>query len=47
MAVATAAFGASSTGIDWAVALAILLGVTVLAALVTYVRMKAVEVITG
>src|SRR3989441_11717911 len=47
VAVATAAFGASSTGIDWAVALAILLGVTVLAALVTYVRMKAVEVITG
>lgn len=47
IAVAIAAFGASGTGIDWPGALAILLGVTVLAALVTYVRMKAVEVITG
>ncbi len=47
LAVASAAFGASGTGIDWPGALAILLGVTVLAAVVTYVRMKAVEVITG
>src|SRR5439155_1448805 len=47
LAIANAAFGASGAGIDWPVALAILLGVTVLAALVTYVRMKAVEVITG
>src|SRR6266571_3961731 len=47
VAFATAAFGASSTGIEWPVALAILLGVTALAALVIYVRMKAVEVITG
>jgi len=47
VAVASAAFGASSTGIDWPAALAILLGVTVLAAVITYVRMRAVEVITG
>ncbi len=47
LAVASAAFGASGTGIDWPGALAILLGVTVLAALVTYVRMKAVEVVSG
>jgi len=47
VAVASAAFGGAGTGIDWPGALAILLGVTVLAALVTYVRMKAVEVITG
>src|SRR5712692_2037274 len=47
VAVASAAFGGANTGIDWPGALAILLGVTVLAALVTYVRMKAVEVITG
>ena len=47
VAVASAAFGATSTGIDWPASLAILLGATVLAALVTYVRMKAVEVITG
>src|SRR5947199_200702 len=47
LAIANAAFGASGAGIDWPVALGILLGVTVLAALVTYVRMKAVEVITG
>ena len=47
VAVASAAFGGVNTGIDWPGALAILLGVTVLAALVTYVRMKAVEVITG
>ncbi len=47
VAVASAAFGGVNTGIDWPGALGILLGVTVLAALVTYVRMKAVEVITG
>src|SRR5213083_3081636 len=47
LAIANAAFGASGAGIDWPAALAILLGVTVLAALLTYVRMKAVEVITG
>lgn len=47
LAVANAAFGASGTAIDWRVALAVVLGVTILAALVTYVRMKAVEVISG
>lgn len=47
VAVASAAFGGAGNGIDWPVSLAILLGATVLAALVTYVRMKAVEVITG
>jgi len=47
LAVASAAFGAPGIGIDWPGALAILLGVTVLAALVTYLRMKSVEVITG
>src|SRR3989441_7858604 len=47
LAVAGAAFGASGTGIDWPQALVILLGVTVLAGIVTYIRMKAVEVISG
>ena len=47
LAVAGAAFGASGTGIDWPQALAILLGVTILAAIVTYIRMKAIEVISG
>jgi ABC-type transport system involved in multi-copper enzyme maturation permease subunit len=47
VAVASAAFGGPGAGIDWPSALAILLGVTVLAAVVTYVRMKAVEVVTG
>src|SRR3989441_9073793 len=47
VAVASVAFGATPTAIDWLAALAVLLGVTVLAALVTYLRMRAVEVITG
>jgi len=47
VAVANVAFGATPTAIDWLTALAVLLGVTVLAAFVTYIRMKAVEVITG
>src|SRR2546421_9682790 len=47
VAVASVAFGAAPTPIDWLAALAVLLGVTVLAALVTYLRMRAVEVITG
>src|SRR5213080_4789653 len=47
LAGASAGFGAAGAGIDWPAALAILLGATVLAALLTYVRMKAVEVITG
>ena len=47
VAVASVAFGATPTAIDWLAALAVLLGVTVLAAFVTYIRMRAVEVITG
>ncbi len=47
LAVARAAFGASGGQLDWPWALAILLAATVLASLVTYVRMKAVEVISG
>lgn len=47
LAVARAAFGASAGRIDWPGALAILLGVTVLAALATYIRMRAVEVVSG
>jgi len=47
LAVARAAFGVSGGPIDWAPALAILLGVTVLAALATWVRMRAVEVVSG
>src|SRR5213594_4257066 len=47
VAVANVAFGATPTAIDWPAALTVLLGVTVLAAFVTYIRMKAVEVITG
>src|SRR2546426_138103 len=47
VAVANVAFGATPSAIDWLAALAVLLGVTVLAAFVTYIRMRAVEVITG
>lgn len=47
LAVARAAYGASGSQLDWPWALAILLAATVFASLVTYVRMKAVEVITG
>ena len=47
LAVARAAFGAAPGPIDWVPGLAILLGATVVAALVTYVRMKALEVVTG
>jgi len=47
LAVTHAAFGASDNPIDWAWSLAILLAATILAALVTYIRMKAVEVVTG
>ena len=47
VAVANVAFGATPSAIDWPAALAVLLGVTVLAAFVTYIRMRAVEVITG
>jgi len=47
VAVANVAFGATPSAIDWLAALGVLLGVTVLAAFVTYIRMRAVEVITG
>ena len=47
VAVASVAFGATPTAIDWLAALGVLLGVTVLASFVTYIRMRAVEVITG
>lgn len=47
LAVARAAFGAAAGRIDWPGALPILLGVTVLASLATYVRMQAVEVVSG
>ncbi len=47
LAVARAAFGASGGTIDWAPALAILLGITVVAALATWGRMRAVEVVSG
>ena len=47
LAVTRAAFGAPGNPIDWAWSLVILLATTILAAIVTYVRMKAVEVVTG
>lgn len=50
LAVAAAAYGATSPPvppIDWPPALAILLGVTVVASLATYLRMKVVEVVSG
>lgn len=47
LAVARAAFGVSVGPIDWAPALAILLGVTVFAALATWIRMRAIEVVSG
>src|SRR3989454_11029766 len=47
VAVATVAFGATPTAIDWRAAPPALLGATALAAVVTYIRMRAVEVITG
>jgi ABC-type transport system involved in multi-copper enzyme maturation permease subunit len=47
LAVARAAFGVSGGLIEWVPALAILLGVTVLAALATWLRMRAVEVVSG
>jgi ABC-type transport system involved in multi-copper enzyme maturation permease subunit len=46
-ALARAAFGAPTGPIDWAAALAIILGVTVLAALATWIRMRAIEVVSG
>ena len=47
LAVARAAFGASTGPISWAPALAILLAVTVLAALATWLRMRAIEVVSA
>jgi hypothetical protein len=47
LAVARAAFGVSTGPISWVPALAILLGVTVLTALLTWVRMRAIEVVSG
>src|SRR6266508_4865705 len=47
LAVARGAYGVSGGPIDWPLALAILLGVTVVAAVATYLRMKAVEVVSG
>ncbi len=47
LAVARAAFGITGQPLDWAVALAILLTVTVVAALATWMRMRAVEVVSG
>src|SRR6267143_3376993 len=47
LAVASAAFGASDRALDWAVSLAILLTATVIASVLTYVRVRAVEVISG
>jgi hypothetical protein len=47
LAVASAAFGASGRALDWAASLAILLAATVIASVLTYVRLRAVEVISG
>lgn len=47
-AVAEAAYGAEAgIPIDWPLGLAVLLGVTALASLATYLRLKAVEVVSG
>src|SRR5256886_288236 len=47
LAVARAAFGASGGQIDWPWALVILIAATLVASLLTYLRMKAVEVVAG
>ena len=47
LALARAAFGASGGQIDWPWALVILLAATLVASSLTYVRMKAVEVVAG
>ncbi len=47
LAVTRAAFGITGQPLDWAVALAILLVVTVAAAAATWTRMRAVEVVSG
>jgi ABC-type transport system involved in multi-copper enzyme maturation permease subunit len=45
--VARAAFGARSGPLSWAWALAILVVATIIASVLTYVRMKSVEVVSG
>jgi ABC-type transport system involved in multi-copper enzyme maturation permease subunit len=47
LSVARAAFGVADNPIDWHWALAILLVATVVAAVVTYIRMRAIEVVSG
>jgi len=47
LAIARGAYGVAGGPIDWPVALAILVAITVLAGLATYLRMRAVEVVTG
>ena len=47
LAVARGIYGAPQAPIDWGPALAILLSVTVVASLATYVRMRMLEVVTG
>src|SRR3989442_1108899 len=47
VAVASAAFGATPSAIDWLAARAVLLGVTVAAAFGTYIWLRVVEGITG
>ncbi len=47
LAVTRAGFGVSGNPIDWTVALAILLVITVAAAAATWMRMRAVEVVSG
>lgn len=47
LAVARAAFGVSGDPLSWQWALTILLVATVIASVVTYLRMKAIEVVSG
>ena len=47
LAIARAAFGVSGGPIDWAPALAIILVITVLTAVATWMRMRALEVVSG
>ena len=47
LAVASSAFGSSSSPLSWAPALAILVIVTLVAALATWARMRSMEVVSG
>jgi len=47
LAVARAAFGVAGNPLDWTLSLAILLVAIVVASLLTYLRMKGVEVVSG